>query len=172
MAAKAKGVCLAGTVEHDGKRYAPGMPVPLPKDEALRLTNKLGTWEGEPIEGDPVEVRGAKSRRNAPQAAQSTLTGEPLVVMSQEQFAAVVEALTDTTNKRIDAFVKQMDTLIADASSSAAAAVIESLNAETETDEEPEGEASAPDLLSGDDTAKGEPQDTPDTSAPAESKAS
>jgi hypothetical protein len=158
MAAKAKGVCLACTVDHDGKRYAPGMPVPLSKVEGERLAKKLGEWEGDPVQGEPVSVARAMPRRPASNTKSDEASGSGMVVMTHEQYEGVIGAttkavathLSEDIAKQVKAFTDGLETLIADASAASAQAVIESLNAEVElapTDEagsEKEGSAVEP----------------------------
>lgn len=144
MAAKAKGVCLAGTVEHDGKRYAPGMPVPLSKLEGERLTKKLGEWEGDPVQGEPVPVGRAVSRRAASVTTAGGSSGTAMVVMTQEQFDGVIDATTQKVAaqvsealgvsfaEQVTALTGQLDKAIADAAAAGAMAVIDGLNGESE----------------------------------------
>ncbi|MEO0385049.1 MAG: hypothetical protein AAF234_16000 [Pseudomonadota bacterium] len=109
MAGKAKGVCLAGTVEHDGKRYAPGMPVPLPKPEAERLLAKLGVWEGEPVESDPItlpSVRGATGRASS--ASSGSLPSGAIVVSGDELAALVSDAMEAALPKAVEAVLDAM----------------------------------------------------------------
>lgn len=124
MAGKSKGVCLAVAVDHDGHRYEPGMPVPLPKAEADRLIAKFGAWEGDPVKGEPEPISVAP--RLPGRRAQSTGSGAGLpdgaVITSKDELAEIVAAAVEAALPR------------------AVEAVLEAMTADTE-------DADTPDLL-------------------------
>lgn len=96
MAGEKKGVRVNAAIEHDGKRYAPGMLVPVSKAAGEDFTERHGAWEGEPVEGNPVDVRRATPRQRVSRLTSSeTFLPKGSMVVSKDDLAAIVsEAVT------------------------------------------------------------------------------
>ena len=91
MAGKSKAGLVNATIEVDGKQYAPGMSLPLPKKDVDALIQRFGAYEGEPVDGEPKAL--ARPQTRARKATSSS--DAPQVVLSPEALHAHLEAAAE-----------------------------------------------------------------------------
>jgi hypothetical protein len=146
MATKAKGVCLPITIEHDGQRYAPGMPVPLAKAEAERLIAKHGEWKGDPVTGEPVSVSRPIVSRSTPSETGGK-GGNGGLSLSKADLDALLQGAAEAgAAKALEGF----DEVLEQATAAAVTKVLDALTDDDGGDDAGDSDAggASPDLLS------------------------